>query len=103
MDFSLRADLVDRHRGFLAARTAESDKNIAFGVDGGVGDGMEIIRQLTAEDEPGRGLWALEVSTLTVFPGGSFRHADQNQLFRTDDDFPGGFPKRTVGRLAPFF
>ena len=43
LDVVVGVDLEDGDRNFLAARTGESDVDIAFGVEGGVGHGVQIF------------------------------------------------------------
>ena len=45
----VRSDFVERDGNFLAALAAEGDVDVAFGVDGGAGDGMQVVGDLHAE------------------------------------------------------
>jgi hypothetical protein len=44
----VRSDLVERDGNFLAALAAEGDVDVSFGIDGGAGDGMEVVGDLHA-------------------------------------------------------
>ena len=43
LDAVVGIDLVDRHRNLLAARPGEGDVEIAFVIDGGIGDRMQVL------------------------------------------------------------
>ena len=44
----VRSDFVERDGNFLAALAAEGDVDVSFGVDGGIGDWMQIVGNLHA-------------------------------------------------------
>ena len=49
LDAVVGGDFVERDGNFLAALPAEGDVDVAFGVDRGIADGMQVVRDLHAQ------------------------------------------------------
>ena len=86
--------LVDGDRDLLAARSAEGGVDVAEGVDGGIGDGMQAFGDEHA-DVAGPGFAGLVAALDHQFAGGgAFRNAGDDERIRADDDGRADFADR---------
>ena len=92
LDGVVGIDLEERDRNLLAAAPRKRDENVAVGVDGGVGDGVQIVGDGNRDDH-------LRVADRTVggdhhrTGGRAFRDAGDHKSVGADDDGAVDLPK----------
>ena len=82
----VRGDFVKRDGNFLAALAAEGDVDVAVGVDGRIGDGMQVVGDLRAEREGERRAFDAAHFHADGAARGSFRHARDQKIIGGQDE-----------------
>ncbi len=85
LDVVAGVNLEDGDGSFLAARSGESDVDVAFAIEGGIGDGMEAVRDRNGDLD---GMRIADVSVGTddnVAGSGSVGNAGDDEVVGTDE------------------